>query len=265
MDKKFGLIIDLGGTLIIGDSLTYGAKELLDYLHTSNIPYVILTNDSTKSPKDWSVFLSQHSLKIPPEKVITASTIIAEYFDLYVSKNKEIYLLGGDALKQTFIEKGYKISIEPKENDVVVMGFDENFSFQTIKKACQLVSKGADFYITNPDRLSYFKRKIVPGTGSISKVIETATSITPIALGKPSKFAFEFALNKIGISKDSAIVVGDNIEIDMMGGKLIGSTTVLIKNDLIFHNGISNISADYSFESLNLFLEYLKINLGNNI
>ena len=42
-------IIDLDGTMYRGNTNIDGAREFIDYLHLKNLPYIFLTNNSSKN------------------------------------------------------------------------------------------------------------------------------------------------------------------------------------------------------------------------
>ncbi|MDA3936793.1 MAG: HAD hydrolase-like protein, partial [Actinomycetota bacterium] len=53
---------------------------------------------------------------------------------------------------------------------------------------------------------------------------------------KPLPFAFLIALGKIGVSRKHAAVIGDQLFTDVLGGSILGMTTILVaplsKSDL---------------------------------
>jgi 4-nitrophenyl phosphatase len=257
--KKFdGVILDLNGTLLMGTHPLDGSISLINYLNSNNIPYIVFTNDSTTTSENWAKLLSNVNIQVPSQSIVTSATVLIDYFENHISKKSEIYLIGEDGLSTALTAKGYQISDNPYNEVVVVMGIDTKFTPQKITRACQLVSNGAQFYVTNPDRLEFIRGKISPGAGAWAKVIESTTSISPIVLGKPSKFAFEVAINKLNVSGNSIIMVGDNIETDIIGAKSFGLKTALIRTGLANETSTLNTQADYSFENLNLFRDFLE-------
>jgi 4-nitrophenyl phosphatase len=48
-DHKVGFIIDIDGTLVLGKKPLPGARDTLELLRKSNIPFLLLTNNVAKS------------------------------------------------------------------------------------------------------------------------------------------------------------------------------------------------------------------------
>jgi len=66
-------------------------------------------------------------------------------------------------------------------------------------------------------------------TGSFVQMIANAANVTPIIFGKPSKDYFLQALNKLDLTPNEVIVVGDDIESDIQGAINAGIKGILVK------------------------------------
>ena len=63
--------------------------------------------------------------------------------------------------------------------------------------------------------------------GPIVKALEYASGKKALSFGKPSPLMFKLALAKAGVATKDAVMVGDQIETDIVGAKKIGMHTVL--------------------------------------
>jgi 4-nitrophenyl phosphatase len=91
-----------------------------------------------------------------------------------------------------------------------------------------LIRSGVPFYITNTDKTFPTPRGEIPGAGSWVSVITTATEVQPIVAGKPFPFLMDLSLEKLGVNKEEALVVGDRLETDIAAGQGVGCPTALV-------------------------------------
>lgn len=73
---------------------------------------------------------------------------------------------------------------------------------------------------------------MLPGAGSIAALIEKATQVKPVVIGKPSPIIMNFALEKIGLIPGEVCVIGDNLNTDIRGGRDTGCHTALVLTGL---------------------------------
>lgn len=68
----------------------------------------------------------------------------------------------------------------------------------------------------------------MPGAGSINKLLETATRVQPVFIGKPNAIIMNKALDVLGVKREEAIMVGDNYLTDIMAGIQNDIATLLV-------------------------------------
>jgi 4-nitrophenyl phosphatase len=108
------------------------------------------------------------------------------------------------------------------------MGIDRKISFDKMREATLLVRAGKPFYATNPDKTFPTPRGEIPGAGAWISVIVTATDVEPIYAGKPYPYMIELALERLGLPKEQALVVGDRLETDIAAGQAAGCPSALV-------------------------------------
>jgi len=47
--------------------------------------------------------------------------------------------------------------------------------------------------------------------------LEACTDVQPIIIGKPNPYLFEMAIQRLGLSPEEVLVVGDRLETDILG------------------------------------------------
>lgn len=122
------------------------------------------------------------------------------------------------------------------------MGFDTELTFQKLYDVSYLLQTQPDipYIATNPDFVCPTEFGSVPDCGSVCIGIKNATGKEPAVIGKPSPLMPQLAMDKLGIAKDEACVVGDRIYTDIksalnagIAGILVlsGETTVEVLNE----------------------------------
>ena len=120
------------------------------------------------------------------------------------------------------------IVITQDNPDYVIVSIDQQFTYDKLKLACQLLDKGAKFIATNMDTRLKLAGTIVPGTGSIVAAVMTASGRDPIVIGKPERHLMDMALEKCHCLPSEALVIGDNLDTDIAAGIHAGIDTVLL-------------------------------------
>jgi 4-nitrophenyl phosphatase len=110
----------------------------------------------------------------------------------------------------------------------VVVGIDRQLSYEKLCRATLLIRSGVPFIGANPDRTFPTPEGLIPGAGAILAAIETATSVKPLIMGKPSPAMYQLALERLGTSPAETLVVGDRLETDIAGAQVIGCRTALV-------------------------------------
>lgn len=74
--------------------------------------------------------------------------------------------------------------------------------------------------------------------------------------GKPDASIFEYVMEKTGITADDAIMVGDNLNTDILGSSRVGMRNVWINRENNVPNGV--VTPTYEVDSLTAFLKLVK-------
>jgi NagD protein len=109
-----------------------------------------------------------------------------------------------------------------------VLGETRTYSFERISRAIRLIVAGARFIATNPDPTGPTSQGPVPATGSVAALISRATEVEPYFVGKPNPLMMRSALNAIDAHSETAAMVGDRMDTDVVSGLEAGMETVLV-------------------------------------
>ncbi|MDG4658247.1 TIGR01457 family HAD-type hydrolase [Ectobacillus antri] len=230
MKRYKAYLIDLDGTMYRGEEKIEEASDFVKQLVAMNIPYLFVTNNSSRRPEQVADKLRSLDIPAGPEHVFTTSMAAANYM---YAENPEasVYMIGEEGLEAALKEKEFRF--EDENPDYVIMGIDRDITYEKLAKACLAVRKGAKFISTNGDIALPTERGLMPGNGSLTSVVAVSTQIKPLFIGKPEPIIMEQALKEIGVSPEDTLMVGDNYDTDILAGIRAGVDTLLV------HTGVT--------------------------
>ncbi|MBM6615777.1 TIGR01457 family HAD-type hydrolase [Desemzia sp. RIT804] len=224
--KYKGYLIDLDGTMYKGKTPIPEAPIFIQQLRNKNIPFLFLTNNSTKTPEVAAKNLQENfGIQALPEEVYTSSLATADYLKSLNNGNK-VFVIGEEGLKQALRNKGFVE--ETEEPDYVVLGLDQMATYEKFKIATLAIRNGAQFIATNKDTNLPTESGLVPGAGSLAALLMTATRIEPTFVGKPETIIMEEALKLLDLPAQEVLMVGDNYETDILAGINSDIDTLLV-------------------------------------
>lgn len=219
--KYKGYLIDLDGTIYKGKSRIPAGERFIARLQERGIPYLLVTNNTTRTPEMvQNMLASQFNVKTSLETIYTATMATVDYMN-DMKRGKTAYVIGEKGLKDAIAQAGYQEDIEHPA--YVVVGLDTDLTYEKLAIATLAIQKGAMFIGTNPDLNIPTERGLMPGAGSLINLLQSATRVEPVIIGKPKAIIMNKSLDVLGVARHEAVMVGDNYLTDIMAG---------IKNDI---------------------------------
>lgn len=219
--KYKGYLIDLDGTIYKGKSRIPAGERFIARLQERGIPYLLVTNNTTRTPEMvQNMLASQFNVKTPLETIYTATMATVDYMN-DMKRGKTAYVIGEKGLKDAIAQAGYQEDIEHPA--YVVVGLDTDLTYEKLAIATLAIQKGSMFIGTNPDLNIPTERGLMPGAGSLINLLQSATRVEPVIIGKPKAIIMNKSLDVLGVARHEAVIVGDNYLTDIMAG---------IKNDI---------------------------------
>lgn len=254
-------LLDMDGTFYLGDTLIDGALDFLEILKEQQKKFVFLTNNSSKNKTMYKQKLSRLGCEVDEEQVYTSGEATIWYMNKNCSGNK-IYLMGTEPLMKEFESEGF-VLVNDKyyKPDYVVLGFDTTLTYEKIWAACDYLRDGIPFIATHPDfNCPIEDGKYMPDTGSMIRMFESSTGVSPVIIGKPYGHIVEAIVEKYGLKKEEVAIVGDRLYTDIKTGVNAGITSILVLSGETSEDMYkkSDISADYVFSSIKYIGEELK-------
>lgn len=161
-----GYLIDLDGTIYQGKNRIPAGERFIKRLQERGIPYLLVTNNTTRTPKMvQSMLANQFNVETGIETIYTATMATVDYMN-DMNRGKTAYVIGETGLKSAIAAAGY---VEELENPAyVVVGLDSQVTYETLAIATLAIQKGALFIGTNPDLNIPTERGLMPGAGALN-------------------------------------------------------------------------------------------------
>jgi NagD protein len=218
-------LMDMDGVLVREENAIPGAEQFLTRLRERGTPFLVLTNNSIYTRRDLAARLRTTGLDVPEESIWTSALATARFLDDQ-RPSGSAYVIGEAGLTTALHQAGYTLT--DREPDYVVLGETRTYSFERITRAIRLVAGGARFIATNPDPTGPSPDGPLPATGSVAALISRATGVDPYFVGKPNPLMMRSALNAIDAHSETAAMVGDRMDTDVVSGLEAGLEAILV-------------------------------------
>jgi NagD protein len=218
-------LMDMDGVLVHEDHAIPGADRFLARLRELGLPFLVLTNNSIYTRRDLSARLRASGLEVPEEAIWTSALATARFLEDQ-RPGGSAFVIGEAGLTTALHSAGYTLA--ERDPDYVVLGETRTYSFERITQAIRLIAEGARFIATNPDTTGPTPDGPLPATGSVAALISKATGVEPYFVGKPNPLMMRSALNAIDAHSETAAMVGDRMDTDVVSGLEAGMHTVLV-------------------------------------
>jgi NagD protein len=218
-------LTDMDGVLVRESHAIPGAAEFIGALRAAGTPFLVLTNNSIYTRRDLAARLKLGGLDIPEDHIWTSANATARFLDDQRPRGSA-FVIGEAGLTTALHEIGYTQT--ERDPDYVVLGETRTYSFERITMAIRLIERGARFIATNPDPTGPSPEGSLPATGSVAALITQATGVQPYFIGKPNPLMMRTALNKVGAHSETAAMIGDRMDTDVLSGLESGLQTILV-------------------------------------
>lgn len=221
----FGYLIDMDGVIYRGSQLIPGAERFIHELRAANVPFLFLTNNSQRNRRDVATKLQRLGIDVEEHHVFTCAMATARFLARQ-KPNGTAYVIGEGGLLTALHSNGY--AIVDKEPDYVVVGEGRTLNFEMVESALGMIRGGAMLVATNLDPNCPTQNGMRPGCGAIVALLEAASGTKAFSVGKPSPVMLRAARKELRLGTDQTIVIGDNMETDILGGVQLGFKTILV-------------------------------------
>lgn len=220
-----GLLLDLDGVLWLGSEPIPGAVDLIKDLRTRGLLLRFITNTSLKNKRQILAHAASLGFRIESVELITgAGTALAYIRERNYEKGM---LLTSEDLKEDL--RDLRNTRRPEETQYILLGdIIDGFSRAILNLGFQALIKGAELIAFHKNRFWQTQSGLAIDLGAYVAALEYSAGVTATVLGKPSPLFFRMAIQELGLRPNEVIMIGDDLESDVLGGQQAGLRTGLV-------------------------------------
>ena len=242
-----GFLFDLDGTLVLGDRHNHGlrplpgALEITRWVAAQGLPFAVLTNGTTKTPRQLGAALREIGFEVADAAVLTPASSAVSVLTRH--RHRRVLALGGEGLTGPLQEAGLEVVLPAAGSppaaddghsvDAVLVGWFPDFTLAALEVACQAVWSGARLY--SASQSLYFATaggRAIGTSRAISAMITSLTGQRARLVGKPSLAALRTAASRMGVRAADLVVVGDDPELEVPMAHRGGALAVAVRSGL---------------------------------
>ncbi|HUW95552.1 MAG TPA: HAD-IIA family hydrolase [Anaerolineae bacterium] len=249
-----GMIFDIDGVLEYQGRVCPGAVEAIDELRNRGIVLRFLTNSTLKSRRSCAEGLRKRGFEVWDEEVITASYATAAY--LRELRPRSCWVM----LEREGLDEFKDFQQDLEDPEYIVVGDNRSrFDFDHLNKALRLLLKGAKLVGMQSELTDSSLGDTELNVGSWVGMLERASGVTAVYIGKPSPYVFDLTMKTMGLDKSEVVMVGDRVSTDVKGAKGYGIRSALLMNGEFDERELDgSIKPDFLLESVSDVLEVLE-------
>jgi HAD superfamily hydrolase (TIGR01458 family) len=219
-----GILIDIDGVLMLGEEVIPGARETIAALRARGMPFRYMTNTTIYCRYTLLDRLRTLGFSAELEELYTATYVAARYLRAQGAKSYYPLLLPDAQLEFSGID------VDEETPEYVVVGdMGASFTFARLNRAFRALLNGARLVALHKKRHWRTADGLFLDAGPFVMALEYAAETNAVVLGKPSPAYFQMVLDELGLPPQRVAMVGDDIEIDVRGAKVMGMQGWLVK------------------------------------
>ncbi len=222
-----GWLVDLDGTVYLGEQLIDGAAEAMAGLRAEGRRIAFLSNKPLQTREEYAAKLTRLGIPAAADDVINSSLVLARHLRT-LDPGAPVFVIGEPPMQAEMRAHGFEVRDDERVRWVVI-ALDRTFTYAKLNIALQAVRGGARLIATNPDRTCPVEGGEIPDCAGMIAAVEAVTDRTvELIVGKPSPIILEVALAALGCAPGESVIVGDRLETDMLMGRRLGLATILV-------------------------------------
>jgi HAD superfamily hydrolase (TIGR01450 family) len=224
------VVCDLDGVVYRGQDPVPHAVESISALE---VPVLFATNNASRPAAEVAERLRRMGLRCEPDQVATSAQAAAWLLSRELAPATRVLAVGGEGVPDALREVGL-VPVSPGAEggqgvSAVAQGYGRTVTADDLAAAAYAVESGARWYATNTDATLPTERGLAPGNGSLVAAVATAAGRGPdVVAGKPESPLYELCAQRLGITVDRVLAVGDRLDTDIAGAVAAGMSSLLV-------------------------------------
>jgi HAD superfamily hydrolase (TIGR01458 family) len=241
MGRIRAVLLDIDGVLTVSWRPVPGAVDAVTRLRAAGFALALVTNTTSRTRAWMADTLAAAGFGVSASDIFTAPAITAAYLGRHYPGARCVLLNSGDIAADL---AGVRIVADDAHApDVVILGgAGPEFSYPALNRVfghllggARLVAMSRNLYWRTDEGLQLDAGAFLPG---LEQASGTAAEVT----GKPAAAFFATALSALGADASAAVMVGDDIEADVLAAQRAGLTGVLVRTGKYQPEALENAS-----------------------
>lgn len=225
-----GVLLDLDGVVYVGNEPVAGAAVAVDWLEREGIPYLYLTNTTSRPRASIADKLRSIGITAAANQILTPAVAAAAWLRLHHVEHPALFVPDATAAEFAQLDP-LPAGVEEGAGAVVVGDLGGQWDFSRLNRAFRLlmgeprpplVALGLTRYWRAEDGLRL-------DAGAFVRALEYASGSTAVVLGKPDPAFYATAVDDLGLNANEVVMVGDDILADVDGAQRAGLAGVLVR------------------------------------
>ena len=229
MRRISAVLIDIDGVLTVSWKPLPGAVAALHQLRAADLPLALVTNTTSRTRASIASALAEAGFPVATSDILTAPVIAAACVrDRYPGARCLLLNsgdIGQDLAGLTLAGQGDSAPVDV----VLVGGAGPEFSYQALNQAFGHLQRGARLVAMHRGLYWRTSEGLQLDAGAFLMGLEQAAGTAAEVVGKPAAAFFATALAHLGVDAAETMMVGDDIETDVLAAQRQGLTGVLVK------------------------------------
>ena len=237
------VLLDIDGVLTVSWRPLPGAAEAVAWLRDAGFAVALVTNTTSQTRAWMASALSEAGFGVGASDIFTAPAITAGYLARHYPGARCALLNSGDIAQD--LSGVTLVSSDAAPPDVVILGgAGPEFSYAALNRVFGYLLGGARLVAMGRNLYWRTEAGLQLDGGSFLAGLEQAAGVTAEVTGKPAAAFFGTAMEALGATPAETVMVGDDIEADVLAAQRHGITGVLVRTGKFRPEALQNASAD---------------------
>ena len=246
------VLIDLDGVIYDSKSVFPHAADSIEWLNQNQIPYLFVTNTTSKSLQTIIEKLAGYGIETQAEQILTPLTVAQDWLRGECAEPIALFLTENSKLEFAEFEI-YDRQIHSNLGAVLIGDYGELWSHETLNHAFRLLmlKPKPKLVALGMSRYWHAKNGLELDVGPYIKALQFASNCETIVMGKPSPSFFSTAVAHLNLAADQVMMIGDDLTSDINAAQNAGLKATLVKTGKFLPDDLNaSQAADWVIDSI---------------
>ena len=249
------ILFDLDGVLYEDNVVIEGAAETIKWFSDNNIPYLFLTNTTSKPRTELVNKLADFNIRSTPDNFLTPPVAACQWLRGHDVNNIALYV--PEETKGEFSDFK-QVDDKGRHIEAVIVGdLGGRWTFKTMNDIFQLLMDNPDAALIALGMTRYWRTTsgLQLDVGPMIKAFEYASGAEAVVTGKPAIDFYRAAASLLNDNADMGeadiIMIGDDIRGDIEASQHAGCRAILVRTGKFLNSDLdSGVEPDAILDSI---------------